>query len=96
VANPHFLDIAYLLRANPSPAMRMVFSILLLFSVTASAQIQKKETRKIDSFRHLLATTHPDTPYVLLLVELSYNYEPSNPDTALKLANEALNLSKKT
>ncbi len=65
---------------------------LLLASVISKAIAQQLTT---DSLKKLLIQTRQDTSRVLILLELSYNYRFSNPDSSLSLAQEAMQLASK-
>lgn len=75
-----------------SKRMRKIFIVSILLSYTSILFAQNITP---DSLKHLLKTEKSDTMQVRLLNELARTYLYSKPDTALILAQEALNLSSK-
>jgi signal transduction histidine kinase len=67
----------------------LFFLFVMLYAFT------KAQNKTIDSLKILLKTEKKDTSRVQLIVQLSYQFENSNPDTALLLAQQGLLLSKK-
>lgn len=65
-------------------------AIICFLSMPSRSQLHVR-----DSIIGVLDTKLPDTERALLLAELAYLYHESKPDTALKLAMEGLDLSKK-
>ncbi len=51
--------------------------------------------QEIDSLKHELAIAKHDTNRVLLMAELATNYQNTNPDSALKYGQQALDLAQK-
>jgi hypothetical protein len=72
--------------------MRKNLLILIAFFLLANAHAQ---TREIDSLKQLLQKQKTDTGRVLLLAELAYLIFESKPDTAMTLAMQGLELSRK-
>ena len=66
--------------------------LLLLCGLITNAQFG---IRAIDSLKQLLATEKEDTAQVMLMAQLSRAYSTSKPDTALLLAQQGLELSRK-
>ncbi len=70
--------------------MKKIILLLLLTSVIYKGHAQ---TGNPDSIKQLLLKVKEDTSRVLLLVDLSYEYLESKPDTTMALALEALTLA---
>lgn len=66
------------------------FVLILLFNISGSYA----QKQKIDSLHKLLATTRADTSKVILMWQLADAVSMYQPDTALKMAQEALYLAK--
>ncbi|WP_051719041.1 ATP-binding protein [Hymenobacter sp. IS2118] len=73
--------------------MRFIRTLVLLLLLPACCLAQ---TTLTDSLKQALATHQPDTSRVNLLVRLSGIYIYSKPDTAMRLAQQALTLANKT
>lgn len=73
--------------------MKKILPLLFpaFFCLTAS----KAQTTNIDSLKQLLLKEKQDTTRVLLLAELSFAYSGSKPDSAMILAQEGLQLSRR-
>lgn len=67
-----------------------IITVFLFIAFSVNGQISIK-----DSLKTLLQQKQPDTLRILRLVELSYIYIESAPDTMLLLSSEALDLSRK-
>lgn len=72
--------------------MQKILFILLTCFITTSILAQ---TREIDSLKQLLQKEKTDTGRVLLLNELGFRLFNGNPDTAMKLAIEGIEVSRK-
>lgn len=70
---------------------KIVVFLLLILCITGNyAQINER-----DSLKTVLQTTKADTARVMALVNLSYLYYESNPDTGMTLALQAVELSRR-
>jgi signal transduction histidine kinase/large-conductance mechanosensitive channel len=72
--------------------MRRIIKLFLLLSIPVFSNAQ---TNKTDSLKQLLKTEKEDTSRAKLLLNLSFSYIYSQPDTALLLAQQSLSLAKK-
>ncbi len=69
---------------------KLLFILTMLLSVKCFAQ-----TQELDSLKTLLQRERSDTSKVLLLTEISFRLFESNPDTAMQLALDALDISQR-
>ena len=74
---------------NSTLMKKFLVALLVLISFNSFAQ-----NNKADSLKRLLREEIVDTIRIRLLVELSSNYYQSNPDTALILVQQGLNLAR--
>ena len=72
--------------------MNKLFKILLVIYLL-SASYSFSQQSKIDSLKKAIQTADNDTTKVKALNELAKNFITTNPDTALELAKQALELS---
>jgi len=70
---------------------KIILFLFLCFSLTGL----KAQTTNINSLKLVLQKEKQDTTRVLLLSELSFSYVASKPDSAMNLAMEALQLSRR-
>jgi tetratricopeptide (TPR) repeat protein len=73
----------------------LISSLLLLCFFSPSFSSAQGQKRKIDSMERLLATQKEDTNRVLTLNQLAYSLYVVNPDTTIKLAEDAMTLALK-
>ncbi len=73
--------------------MKFILSTLLVLAL--GTRVIHGQVREIDSLNTLLARTGQDTNRVLLMIELVGNYQFFNSDTAISLAEVALELARK-
>ncbi|HLY71108.1 MAG TPA: ATP-binding protein [Puia sp.] len=69
--------------------------IIFLFLAVILWRHNNAQTNKIDSLKKLLTGEKTDTARVILLSQMSYEYENSKPDSSLLLAEQGLRLAKK-
>ncbi len=73
----------------------VIKKFFLLSVIVSLCSIVEAQNTKIDSLKKLLENEKLDTNRVILLNQLSYQYENSRPDTALLLAQRGLALARK-
>jgi sensor histidine kinase YesM len=71
--------------------MRLSITFILVFFVPTYSFSQSKSV--IDSLQFLYQRTEQDTSKVLLLCSIAFEYRNTNPDTCIKIAQEALKKS---
>src|SRR5688500_10897776 len=79
---------------NPSIQPMIMKSILLISVFTFSLIIGVAQNKTIDSLKHVLAVSKPDTSKVLLLVQLCNAFKFTIPDSAFYYGQEGLTLAR--